>query len=55
MFKGKYGISFSWNRLLGISGLKNKIARKTGVPTTKFGLQRKIGSLLLSLFFGKNK
>ncbi len=49
----KFGISFSWKRLLGISGLKNKIARKTGVPTTKLGIERKIGGWLLKLLFGK--
>lgn len=49
----KIGFSFSWKRLLGISGLRNKIARKTGIPTTKLGFQRKIGSWILSLLFGK--
>ena len=37
------GLSFSLKRALGISGLKAKIARKTGIPTTKQGLERKIG------------
>jgi len=53
----KFGFSFSWKRALGISGFKNKIARKTGVPTTKGGLERKIGGAILkgifSLFKGK--
>ena len=40
------GLSFSWKRALGISGFKTKIARKTGIPTTKAGRQRKVGSLL---------
>jgi len=39
----KYGFSFSWKRLLGISGLKTKISRKTGIPLTKGGFERKIG------------
>ncbi len=43
----KYGFNFSWKRLLGITSLRQKIARKTGIPTTKGGLQRKIGSLIL--------
>ena len=33
---------FSWKRLLGISKTKSKIARKTGIPTTKAGRKRKV-------------
>lgn len=47
----KYGFSFSLNRLLGITQIKQKIARKTGIPTTRGGLERKIGSSLLRIFF----
>ena len=53
----KFGFSFSWKRALGISALRAKIAKKTGVPTTKGGIERKIGgailSGILSLFKGK--
>lgn len=49
------GVSFSWKRLLGISGVKTKVAKKTGIPTTKGGLERKIGSFILSLIFGKKR
>jgi hypothetical protein len=52
-FKGKYGLSFSWKRLLGISGFRNSIARKTGVPTTKGGMERKLGRSLVRMIFGK--
>lgn len=48
-----FGLSFSWKRAVGISGLRTSIARKTCVPTTKGGLQRKIGALILQLMFGK--
>ena len=48
------GLSFSWKRALGISGVKTKIARKTGIPTTKGGLERKIGKAVLSILTGKN-
>ena len=34
---------FSWKRLFGITGLKQKLARKTGIPYTRGGRQRKIG------------
>jgi len=52
-FKGNYGFSFSWKRLVGISGFRNSIARKTGVPTTKGGLERKIGRSIMRMFFPK--
>lgn len=37
------GLSFSWNRTLGISTAKRRIARATGIPTTRQGRQAKIG------------
>ncbi len=43
------GVSFSWKRALGITAAKQKFARKTGIPTTKSGLQRKIGKAVLDL------
>jgi len=49
------GLSFSLKRAIGISGLKNKVARKTGIPTTKQGLERKIGGTILKAIFGKKK
>ena len=52
-FKGKYGLSFSWKRLLGISGFRNSIAKKTGVPTTRGGMERKIGRWVINFLFGK--
>ena len=54
----KYGFSFSWKRALGISGAKQSFARRSGVPTTKQGLERKVGASVLSLImslFLKNK
>jgi len=38
------GLSFSWKRALGITGARQSFARRTGIPTTKAGLQRKIGA-----------
>ena len=52
-FKGKYGFSFSWKRLLGVSGFRNSIAKKTGTPTTKQGVERKLGRSLIKMIFGK--
>ena len=50
----KYGFSFSWNRLLGITSAKQRISRNTGIPLTKSGFERKIGSILLKLITGKS-
>jgi len=47
------GLSFSIKRALGISQVKQKIARETGVPTSKAGLERKIGSVIIKTLFGK--
>jgi len=49
----KLGFSFSLKRLLGISGLKNSLAQKTGIPTTHGGLERKIGRAILKKILGK--
>lgn len=43
------GVSFSWKRALGITQAKQKIARKTGIPTTKAGLERKVGRAVLDM------
>ena len=54
-FKNKFGFSFSWKRLLGISGFRNSIARKMGIPTTRGGAERKIGSWFKIFYFQKNE
>ena len=41
------GLTFSWKRAIGISQAKQKIARATGIPMTKQGLERKIGNTIL--------
>ena len=41
------GVSFSLSRALGIDKVKRKIARETGIPTTKSGLERKIGRMII--------
>ncbi len=47
------GLSFSLKRAVGITAVKQKIARKTGIPTTKQGLERKVGRMILKGLFGK--
>jgi len=49
----KFGFSFSWKRLLGITQAKQSLARKTGIPTSKIGIERKLGSIILKKLFGK--
>lgn len=49
------GVSFSLKRALGITQLKQKIARETGIPTSKQGIERKIGKTIIDLLLGKNK
>lgn len=48
------GLTFSWKRALGITKIKQKIAKETGIPTSKQGLERKIGKTLLDMFL-KNR
>lgn len=47
------GLSFSWKRALGITKMKQRVARTTGIPTSKAGLERKIGKIILNALCGK--
>lgn len=47
------GVTFSLSRALGIEKVKRQIARETGIPTTKSGLERKIGRILINAIFKK--
>ena len=49
------GLSFSWKRAVGITAAKQKISRKTGIPTTNQGLERKVGKMILDAIFGKKR
>lgn len=52
------GVSFSLKRALGVTKAKQQFSRKTGIPTSKAGLQRKVGKAvigggcLMPLLFG---
>ena len=39
----------------GISGLKRKFTKQTGIPLTKAGVERKLGALLLDWVLGRGK
>lgn len=47
------GLSFSWKRALGITQLRQRVARQTGIPTSKAGMERKIGNAILKTLLGK--
>ena len=47
------GVTYSWKRALGITKLKQKVSRATGIPMTKIGVERKIGSKIIRLFTRK--
>ena len=49
------GLAFSLKRAIGVSALKQKVARKTGLPLTKQGLERKIGGKVVKAVTGKKK
>lgn len=49
------GLSFSWKRALGITQAKRNFSRKTGIPTSKSGLERKIGSIILKKYLGNTQ
>ena len=40
------GLSFSWKRATGVTAVKRKIAKATGIPTTRTGRRNKIGKIL---------
>lgn len=49
------GLSFSWKRTLGVTQAKQQLARQTRIPTSKAGMERKFGSLILNALFGKHR
>ena len=40
------GLTFSWKRAIGLTQLKQKISRQTGIPMLKQGIECKIGSVI---------
>lgn len=46
---------FSWRRFIGITALKQNFARKTGIPTSKSGLEAKVGRTVFNFFFEKKR
>ncbi|KAA6349264.1 hypothetical protein EZS27_003313 [termite gut metagenome] len=42
------GFSFSWKRAIGLTAAKQRLARRTGIPTTRQGLERKAGASIIN-------
>lgn len=49
------GLSYSLKRAVGVTKVKQKIARATGLPITRQGLERKIGGAVLKAITGKKR
>jgi hypothetical protein len=43
------GLSYSWKRATGISSVKQRISKRVGIPMTKGGVERKIGSFIIKM------
>ena len=52
-FLGIPGAAFSLKRAVGISKVKQKIAKATGIPTTKHGRTLKTGKAASDMITGK--
>lgn len=46
-------LTFSLKRALGVTAAKRNFARKTGIPTTRQGLERKLGKTIIDAIFKK--
>lgn len=47
------GLSFSLKRVVGVTKIKQKVSKATGIPMTKQGLERKIGGSVIKAAKGK--
>lgn len=47
------GPIFSWKRAIGLTQLKQKISRQTGIPMSQQGIERKIGNMIWKKLFEK--
>ena len=49
------GLSFSLKRAVGVTKVKQKVSKATGIPMTKQGLERKIGESVIKAATFKKK
>jgi len=48
----KHGFSISWKRALGVTAVKQRFARQTGLPTSMHSIEHKVGPSVLNMIFG---
>jgi hypothetical protein len=46
------GLTFSWKRAVGLTAARQRFARFTGVPTTRNGVERKVGAIVIRFLKG---
>lgn len=49
------GLTFSLKRAIGLTQVKQKIARTTGIPTSRQGIERKIGKFIIDGLINREK
>ena len=55
MAKKKKDLWWYIKKEYGLSAMKRKFTKETGIPTTQAGVERTIGKSILSWIFGSNK
>ena len=45
------GLTFSWKRAMGLTQIRQQIASRTGIPTSRTGQERKMGNAILKALF----
>lgn len=41
------GLTFSWKRALGVTAMRQRAARRSGIPTTRNGAALKLGRAII--------
>ena len=49
------GVTFSLKRAIGVTAIKQKISKATGIPLTKQGLERKISGAIIKKISKKRR
>lgn len=49
------GLTFGWRRAVGVTAARREVARRTGVPTTRAGVERKVGRTVINSILGRRR